>query len=225
MANSILELQVSMRVLEVTICTLLAVIATTPLRSDFEGEMDPGMAQRHSMPHPGHPLHQHLQHQHLNGSLPPGSVSPTALGAGLDYETESDNGCSTCCGSSGKVQKSGYSTGSYQMRNGGADPSRRGKQRPLKSNAGCCSAIFGCFGGNGKSGNCCTKSQISCCGFESNPPREFEDEIYSEICSNNHSVRQVMQQQQQQDLLTSNHYSTLGRASGPGTILALGTYF
>ena len=36
------------------------------------------------------------------------------------------------------------------------------------------------------------------------------------------SVRQVMQQQHQQDLLTSNHYSTLGRASGPGTMLALG---
>ena len=42
-----------MRVLEVTICTLLAVIATTPLRSDFEGEMDQGMPQRHSFPHSG----------------------------------------------------------------------------------------------------------------------------------------------------------------------------
>ena len=31
-------------------------------------------------------------------------------------------------------------------------------------------------------------------------------------------------QQQQQDLLTSNHYSTLGRASGPGTIMALGIF-
>ena len=214
--------QVSMRVLEVTICTLLAVIATTPLRSDFEGDMDPGMPQRHSMPHPGHPLHQHLQHQHLNGSLPPGSVSPTALGAGLDYETESDNGCSSCCGNGTKANKSGYPGGSYQMRNGGIDPSRRSKQRPLKSNTGCCSSMFSCFRGNGKSGNCCATTQISCCGFESNPPREFEDEIYSEICSNNHSVRQVMQQQQQQDLLTSNHYSTLGRVSGPGTILALG---
>ena len=30
------------------------------------------------------------------------------------------------------------------------------------------------------------------CFGDSNPPREFEDEIYSEICSNNHSVRQVI---------------------------------
>ena len=48
------------------------------------------------------------------------------------------------------------------------------------------SLFYSCFRNNGKSGNCCATSQISCCGFESNPPREFEDEIYSEICSNNH---------------------------------------
>ena len=216
--------QVSMRVLEVTICTLLAVIATTPLRSDFDGTMDPAHPQRHSIPHPGHPLHQHLQNQHLNGSLPPGSVSPTALGAGLDYETESDNGCSSCCGK-GKQHKTGYSGGSYQMRNGAIEPVRRNQQREIKSTNSCCPNIFSsCFGSNGKSGGCvCCTSPISCCGFEANPPREFEDEIYSEICSNNHSVRQVMQQQQQQDLLTSNHYSTLGRSTGPGTMLALGT--
>ena len=70
--------QVSMRVLEVTICTLLAVIATTPLRSEFDG--DPTHSQRHSIPHPGHPLHQHLQHQHLNGTLhQPASTEPGIL--------------------------------------------------------------------------------------------------------------------------------------------------
>ena len=50
-----------MRVLEVTICTLLAVIATTPLRSDFDGEMDQGMPQRHSFPHPGVSLNSFVQ--------------------------------------------------------------------------------------------------------------------------------------------------------------------
>ena len=34
-----------------------------------------------------------------------------------------------------------------------------------------------------------TKPSLCCCCTDSNPPREFEDEIYSEICSNNHSVR------------------------------------
>jgi hypothetical protein len=38
----------------------------------------------------------------------------------------------------------------------------------------------------GSSSMCCTLCS------DSNPPREFEDEIYSEICSNNHSVRQVV---------------------------------
>ena len=34
-----------------------------------------------------------------------------------------------------------------------------------------------------------TKPSLCCCCTDSNPPREFEDEIYSEICSNNRSVR------------------------------------
>ncbi len=42
--------------------------------------------------------------------------------------------------------------------------------------------------GNSQSGSrCCFR----CCCGEENPPRELEDEIYSEICSNNHSVRQI----------------------------------
>jgi hypothetical protein len=31
------------------------------------------------------------------------------------------------------------------------------------------------------------KGRFCSCFGDSNPPREFEDEIYSEICSNNHS--------------------------------------
>ena len=88
--------QVSMRILEVTLCTLLAIIATTPLRSESN----------------------------------PVEASP---GSTLGQED------SLCCGN------------------------RKNRRRK----GGIC-----CFG-------------------DSNPPREFEDEIYSEICSNNHSVRQV----------------------------------
>lgn len=109
--------QVSMRVLEVTICTLLAVIATTPLRSDPNNEGSPG--------------------------------------SNLDDQTS----C-CCCGTS----------------------SSKGKRKGL------CSSCFG----------------------DSNPPREFEDEIYSEICSNNHSVRQV---------LANDHYA----GANNGTMLALGS--
>ena len=56
-----------------------------------------------------------------------------------------------------------------------------------------------------------TKSKICCCCNESNPPQEFEDEIYSEICSNNHSVRQVMGD--------TNPYA----GANTGTMMALGT--
>ena len=115
--------QVSMRILEVTLCTLLAVIATTPLRSEA-----PGLG--------GHGL----------------EASPA-------FEPE-ETTCLCCC--------------------------KRKDQRSKKGNT-CWSCLFG----------------------DSNPPREFEDEIYSEICSNNHSVRQVLGN-------NDNGY-------GNGTIMALGT--
>ena len=113
--------QVSMRILEVTLCTLLAIIATTPLRSESN----------------------------------PMEASP---GSTLDSEETT-----ICCGS-------------------------KGKNRRRKTKNGLC-----CFG-------------------DANPPREFEDEIYSEICSNNHSVRQVM------GVETAGHHNY-----HDGTIMALGT--
>lgn len=140
--------QVSMRVLEVTLCTLLAVIATTPLRSDVD------MNQM------------------------------AATANGIDNREGGDNkGSSICCcfGRRKKKQK---------------------RQRQMRRHTRCL--------------NCC----CPCLG-DSNPPLEFEDEIYSEICSNNHSVRQVLE---------NNPYSTMGRGipnggapPPPGTMLPLGT--
>ena len=144
--------QVSMRILEVTLCTLLAVIATTPLRSDAQYAMGDvnGMYQ--------------LQH---NGY----AVEANAL----DYES-SGCGCQGCCGPRKSAQM-----GSHRR--------RKPYQKPKTSSWLCC---FNC-------------SDLCC---DSNPPKEFEDENYSEICSNNHSVRQVLQQD------PGHHYSTLIR---PGT--------
>ena len=109
--------QVSMRILEVVMCTLLAVIATTPLRADPTSTL--------------------------------GDTSTPIVGGG-----------------------------------------RRSKVR----------RFIGRFLG------------------ESNPPREFEDEIYSEICSNNQSVRQMMMVNQMHDvngaapmLMMENPYGTMGR--------------
>ena len=110
--------QVSMRILEVIMCTLLAVIATTPLRAD-----------------------------------PTSTLGDTPTPAG------------------------------------GAPAGGRSKLR----------RYFGRF-----------------CG-DSNPPREFEDEIYSEICSNNQSVRQMMMVNQIHDvngapiMMMENPYGTLSR--------------
>ena len=130
--------QVSMRILEVTLCTLLAIVATTPLRSDVQG----------------------------GGGL---EQSP---GSGLDDQ----DSCCLCCFGSKKKR-------------------RRRHKRSL-----CCPCL------------------------DSNPPCEFEDEIYSEICSNNQSVRQVLE---------GNPYGTMGGLSNgagagapvqapPGSILPLG---
>ena len=52
--------QVSMRVLEVSICTLLAVIATTPLRSEFAEFV----AYNHQVASRSHPSQFHLHPQH-----------------------------------------------------------------------------------------------------------------------------------------------------------------
>lgn len=56
------------------------------------------------------------------------------------------------------------------------------------------------------SSSCCPFSScINCC--QDNPPVEFEDEIYSEICSNNHTVRHMQHPGE-------NPYGTLGRMGG-----------
>lgn len=122
--------QVSMRILEVTLCTLLAIIATTPLRSDDQ-------------------------------------VNSTSPGSTLE---ESDS-CWCCCLTT--------NTGNKDLRGGHNHHLHHHHRRPKRH-------FCWCFG-------------------DANPPREFEDEIYSEICSNNHSVRQVL----------ANEHN--------GTMMALGT--
>ena len=114
--------QVSMRLLEVTLCTLLAIIATTPLRS---GEND---------------------------------ASPAS---------NLDDSC--CCP---RTKKGGF-----------------------------------------------------CCFGDVNPPREFEDEIYSEICSNNHSVRQVLNDGTMMALgtLNPNNSATLIQQQPQTNMLAMGS--
>ncbi len=120
--------QVSMRILEVAVCTLLAVIATTPLRTDQTS-----------------------------------TLGDTPSGTRPDIGAESS-----------KVR------------------------RVLRR-------VLFCWG-------------------DANPPREFEDEIYSEICSNNQSVRQMMMANPHQQqhiihdvngggpmLMMENPYGTLSR--------------
>ncbi len=117
--------QVSMRVLELTLCTLLAVIATTPLRSE-----------------------------------PP--TNPAYSGGG-----------------------------------GGENPLMPGSSTHYRhSSSSCCSRMTSCFG-------CCPRD---------NRPVEFEDEIYSEICSNNHTVRHMQGGGGAGGEL--NPYGTLGRLGG-----------
>jgi hypothetical protein len=134
--------QVSMRILEVTLCTLLAIIATTPLRSEADLLA----------------LHPNNGNGNVGGGLEQASPGST-----LDPEGEPG-----CCGEK-----------------------RHQHRRHHKSARFCCPCLFG----------------------DSNPPREFEDEIYSEICSNNHSVRQVID--------GNNPYGTMGRMNGMnnGTIM------
>ena len=132
--------QVSMRILEVTLCTLLAIIATTPLRSESN----------------------------------PVEASP---GSTLDSEE------TFCCGN-------------------------KSKNRRRKSNSATAAGL--------------------CCFGDSNPPREFEDEIYSEICSNNHSVRQVMGVESAAHNYHDGTIMALGTLNNPGghahqTMLAMGS--
>ena len=152
-------MQLSMRVLELALCTLLAVIATTPLRSDPpQGQVS---AQRNLNTYClfALTLHVFITHHH-------------------------------------EERKHPHFVFQYDVHGNPLMPPRRRSSR-------------------------CWASCLNCCK-DSPPMIEFEDEIYSEICGNHHTIRQM-----QSD--PSNPYGTLGGiagihpVAGSGVVIPMGT--
>merc|ERR1719376_35082 len=185
--------QVSMRVLEVAICTLLAIIATTPLRSDPTDFYGPAaaMAGAGDVHTAGSRMHYPLQN---------GIPSATAAAAdSLDYESSSC-GCASCCGGTTASRRKFSCQNQYHVAGGGL-PQQTAKRRGRKQSKN--------YGHEPKS-----RGGLMCCWGvcgDANPPREFEDENYSEMCSNNRSVRQVLQAPPSSVNNHHHQYSTLIR--------------
>lgn len=195
--------KVSMRILEVTLCTLLAVIATTPLRSEFD------IGARMAAENGGTMMMDGGLSYHGDMMIDPGSHGNNPFNFDLSWPASWAPGLWNLSDFNNYISLIRQSRSQFLDCHLFAHPASsfiifdlknvsqfslsghygRHEIPAAQTSGNCFTRIFCCWrqkSGNLRSGrrekSSCGNSSL-CCTLctDSNPPREFEDEIYSEI--------------------------------------------